>query len=179
VGAPVGPLPSLVALLDELGRSGARLKLVRPENLHTTIAFLGDVPDDATSRLSGALDEAVKGTPPLAMRLRGVGAFPSAKRARVVWCGVADPAPLAALAARARERLAAAGFAGDEKDFRAHVTLARSTQDAPDEATYRFLEQHGRDELGEWRLEDVRLFQSVLGPHGPTYTVLHAARLEA
>src|SRR5205809_606055 len=83
-GSPVGPLPSLVALLDELGRSGARIKLVQPENLHTTIAFLGDVPDDATSRLSGALDEAVKGTPPLAMRLRGVGAFPSAKRARVV-----------------------------------------------------------------------------------------------
>ena len=56
--------------------------------------------------------------------------------------------------------------------------MARSRGDAPDEATYRFLQAHGRDELDEWRLADVRLFKSTLGPHGPSYEALHVARLE-
>jgi 2'-5' RNA ligase len=58
------------------------------------------------------------------------------------------------------------------------VTIARSKRDEPDEAAYRFLQAHGRDELGEWRLADVRLFKSELGPHGPTYEALHVAPLE-
>jgi len=179
VGIPLKAEPALVALLDALDATGADLKVVAPDHLHLTLSFLGDVPDDAAGPLARALDDATRGERAFPLALAGVGAFPSARRARVVWAGARDPARVSALAAKVRASLAAAGHQGDDKDFRAHVTLARVRSDRGADKVERFLQAHGRDELPTVPVEEVVLFRSTLGPHGPAYDRVHVARLGA
>lgn len=177
VGVPVPAEPPLVALLDGLAATGADLKVVDPAQLHVTLSFLGQVPDEAAPRIAAALDEAARPFAPFKLRLQGVGAFPSARRPRVVWAGSKDAEPLVKLANATRDTLRAAGFAGDDKDFRAHVTLARTRSEARIAGAVAFLRDHGRDELPEVPVRDVRLYRSVLSPGGPAYEVVHAAAL--
>lgn len=176
VSAPVQP--PLVALLDELARPRG-VKPVEPQNLHFTLSFLGQVEDDARDAIAAALADATRGVAPFCAHLRGVGAFPSARRPRVVWAGVEDPRPLSALATRVGEALAARGLHGDDKDFRAHLTLARvKAERAPDELI-RFLRAHGQDDLYDLDVREVTLYRSVPSPTGPTYEPLAGAALEA
>lgn len=179
VGVPVGPLPGLVRLLEGLDASGADLKTTLPEKLHVTLSFLGDVPEDATPVLAAALDSAAAGRPAFTIKLRGVGAFPHARRPRVVWVGLEDPRALVDLALATRARLDATGFPGDGKDFRAHVTLARVRSERGLDGAVRFLRDHGRDDAGEVEVRDVRLYRSTLGTGGAQHEVLHVAPLEA
>lgn len=101
----------------------AGLRWSEPEAWHLTLAFLGDIPATDVPRLSAALDAGAGGHEVGELRTSGLGAFPSASRARVAWCGVADPSGrLTELAEAVREGLALP--AGEP--FRAHVTLARA-----------------------------------------------------
>ena len=179
VGVPVGPLPPLVRLLEGLDACGADVRTVQPEQLHLTLSFLGSVPDDAAAPLSAALDASTRAFRPFRMRLKGVGAFPNARRPRVVWVALEDPKPMVDLALAVRGALRDAGFPGDDKDFRAHVTLARTRSEARLDRLVAFLRDHGRDDLADADVSEVRLYRSVLGPHGALHETVHAARLEA
>lgn len=179
VAVPAPADPPLVSLLEGLAALDADVKPVEPGNLHFTLSFLGDVADDATEPLGRALARACRHAHPFTLRLQGVGAFPSARRPRVVWVGVEDARPIAALATRVREELRAAGFDGDDKDFRAHLTLARVRSERGLDALVRFLQAHGHDAPGEVAVDHVSLYRSRLGPAGPTYDAVATARLEA
>lgn len=175
---PVPADPALTALLDEIGPLRADVRAVHPDHLHFTLSFLGEVPDEARGPLGDALAEAARPVEPFDIELHGVGAFPSARRPRVVWVGVRDPRPLVNLAQRTRDAFANAGHRGDDKDFRAHLTLARVKSERGLEEIVRFLMLHGNDELPTIRAHETRLFKSVLGPHGPSYETLAVAPLE-
>lgn len=179
VGVPVGPLPALVRLLEGLDASGADVRTVPAEQLHLTLAFLGQVPDEAAAPLAAALDEATRPFAAFDAQLSGVGAFPHARRPRVVWAGALDPRPLVTLALAVRGSLAAAGHPGDEKDFRAHVTLARVRSERDLDKIVAFLREHARDPLPTIPVREVRLYRSVLGPGGASHEIVHSAALEA
>lgn len=104
------------------------LRWVPQENWHVTLAFFGEVPETILPDLSARLERAAGRYAPMTVSFTGVGAFPSARRGRVLWTGMDGPLPvLSKLAAS----LAAGGRrAGvpyrDEKKFRAHLSLARA-----------------------------------------------------
>jgi RNA 2',3'-cyclic 3'-phosphodiesterase len=101
----------------------AGLRWSQPEAWHVTIGFLGDVPPTDVPRVLAALRAAGRPHQVAGLSTSGVGGFPSSSRARVVWCGVADPSgELSALADAVRGALAL----GTAEPFRAHVTLARA-----------------------------------------------------
>lgn len=102
-----------------------RASWVRPENLHLTLAFLGEVDPDRLPELTAALAGPVAACSSFAARTAAAGAFPEQGSMRVVWIGLEPGAELAALAARIREAVAGVGLPGDEKPFQPHVTLAR------------------------------------------------------
>lgn len=176
---PVPADPALKALLEEIGRLRADVRAVHPDHLHFTLSFLGQVPEEAKGPLGDALLEAARPVKPFDIDLRGVGAFPSARRPRVVWVGVRDPRPLVELAQRTRDAFAKAGHRGDDKDFRAHLTLARVRSERGLDELVRFLVLHGNDGLPTIRAEETRLYKSVLGSQGPSYETLAVAPLEA
>lgn len=113
-------------LARELKRSGADVKWVKPETMHLTLKFLGEVPDKEVPAVTGALERALAGREGLELALEGCGAFPSPKRPQVVWLGVAGQVEeLKDLARAVESELARLGFPPERRSFKAHLTLGR------------------------------------------------------
>lgn len=140
-----------------------RFRRPRPEGLHLTLHFLGDVPRERVPALGEAL-AAVAGLPAPYLRLAGTGAFPDPSRPRVLWVGVREePGTEGRLErlARATARALSAGELGGP--FRAHVTVAR-----PRDPRAGVPVAFGRLTIDEaWRPDAVDLLESVRG-EGPS-----------
>ena len=124
----VVPPPDVIGWTEALAESARRtddgLRWTRPEQRHLTLQFLGRV-DDADS-LAVPVAESVRRIAPFTLALGGGGAFPSPRRASVVWLGVATgAAELAEVAGVIAAATAPLGFGDDDRPFRAHLTLAR------------------------------------------------------
>ena len=108
----------------ELASVGTRLKLVEPENLHLTLAFIGEVPPPIVEAARRALGEVSLRR--FKIRLVGIGAFPTINRPRVVWVGVSEGREeLQVLAREVRASLKRHGVPFDKKEFVPHLTIAR------------------------------------------------------
>ncbi len=149
-----------------------------PGNLHLTLKFLGAVPETRIDSVAGALGEASLRARPFEARIRGLGAFPSADRPRVVWAGVEDGASeMIELARCVDAALAALGFPRDERPFSPHVTLGRVRRPGRDPALTDALAGAAAREFGRLRIPSASLMRSELGPRGARYTELAAVRL--
>ncbi len=169
---------------DRLKPSGAGVKWVRPEGMHLTLKFLGEVEDERLPGLPGALDRACRGRGALELELAGCGAFPGRGRPRVVWLGVAGQVgELAGLARALEESLARLGFAPEKRPFKAHLTLGRVRQGgrgrrAPDTRELsRLLAGLGAWQGPSFRAGKLALMQSTLTPRGAIYQPRHVISL--
>jgi nicotinamide-nucleotide amidase len=104
---------------------GDHARWVRPENLHVTLRFLGDIDPARVPSIVRNLRDATAGLRPFQIRLGRVAAFPSARRPRVVSFEVGPGEPLAELAEAVEQSVVKAGFEPEERRFRAHLTLGR------------------------------------------------------
>ena len=123
------PARDLQAKLAAWGKqaAGRRGRSMRQENLHLTLAFLGDTEAALLPQLI-ALAEGVR-FPPFRLPLDRVGYW---KHNRIVWCGAGEEPPaLTALVGDLRARLDAAGMRYDPKPFVSHVTLVRDASGLP------------------------------------------------
>lgn len=176
VAVEVGPRPAVVRLLDVLAASGADLKLVEPENLHVTLKFLGDVPDDALPAVEAAVRAAARPERPFTARLHRVGQFPPRGAARVWWVGMSGAEALVRIATRLESSLAPLGFPPEARPFTPHLTVARARSAAgADKARAATERVHVDDHVDVRR---VVLYRSDLGRDGPTYTPVVVAPLE-
>jgi 2'-5' RNA ligase len=163
--AVVPPAPVLEAVAATLGKPeipGARF--ARREQWHMTLQFLGNRVDldDVTEALG---DLSVRPGP---VRFGGFGAFPNERRARVLWLGVAEGAPLLAqVAAAVGVLLGPRGYPPEERDHHAHLTLARCKAPTDLQATLTAL---GSGFVGPaWTVDDVVLFESLTRSTGAKY----------
>lgn len=117
---------AVFGLLEEsLGGRALPGRPVPAGNWHFTLRFLGDTDEVAYERLLSELDR-VGWPSPFRVRLGGLGAFPRAARATVLWLGVSEgEEPLLDLAATVEESAQAAGFPEEERPFHPHLTLSR------------------------------------------------------
>lgn len=170
VAADIRPDERLKDILSGLRRSGADLKVVRPELLHVTVKFLGDTEEDMIDRIASKIEEAVRGVQPFDVRLAGMGAFPSLSNIRVVWVGMEDSGVLAQTAQRLDESLEGLGFERDKRGFKPHLTVARARSPSRMGAVQSILKEKAASDFGTYRVGSIRLKKSVLGPQGPTYS---------
>lgn len=115
-------LEALCRTRDALAQVKLRGHMTARENLHLTLAFLGEQPECAAPQIRRAMERAVGA--PFALTLAAPGRFRQ-ERGDLWWVGVQPCPPLSALARRLRRELVQSGFPVDEKPFRAHVTLGR------------------------------------------------------
>jgi 2'-5' RNA ligase len=174
-----GVLQGLVQALRQEGLPS--LRLVRPEGVHLTLKFLGEVPALLTEKIAVALDQAVTGVSPFQTQLHGLGGFPSLEAPRVLWVGLGDDlAPLQSLFRAVEGALRPLGLPAEERPFTPHLTLARLRDGTPPQERRRAGEALRRlagQEQAPLRVEGVSLMRSVLRPEGAVYTRLHRAAL--
>ena len=159
-------------VIETLRRPDDGVSWVKVENLHYTMRFLGEIGEDGLRRVTEAAVEAAAVIPRFDAELGGPGAFPSARRARVIWLGMrSGAAPLTDLAGALERALAKRGFEPEGRKFAAHLTLGR-VRDPREDWSAR-LEAAALPPAAPRRFAVDRLsvVQSQLNPKGAIYTV--------
>ena len=113
---------AVLGVQEEFRRRGVRGHFTKPENLHLTLAFIGEYPD------ADAVLDVLSAVPlrPFGLRLSGIGAFGD-----LWWAGMERCEALESYARALRRALAAADIPFDRKRFSPHVTLARRVVPGP------------------------------------------------
>ncbi|MEM1620035.1 MAG: RNA 2',3'-cyclic phosphodiesterase [Fervidicoccaceae archaeon] len=173
--------PDLVAKISELksliDSVGAPVKLVEDENLHVTLAFIGEVPEVLVDRVRNCLARVSR--PSFSAHLRGLGAFPSPQRPRVLWVGIEEGrAELEELHRAVSRNLISAGVGFRGSSFEPHVTIGRVKGARNIAVLTKILEQYSDFEVGWLKVSEFRLKRSVLTPRGPIYSTLASFPLQ-
>ena len=161
-------------LMERLRRAEAKVKWVAPENVHLTLKFLGDIPDTEISHVCDAVARAVSEVSPFKIDCVGAGAFPESSRPRTVWIGVGEGAEFVKeLYMAVDQSLHGLGLPAEGRRFKPHLTIGRVRGGGP--AT-RMLGQrigeHISFKAGQILVDEVVIFSSELGRHGPAYVPL-------
>jgi 2'-5' RNA ligase len=154
---------------------GVRASWPRPESLHLTLKFLGDVEAARVESLSNAATAAAAGLAPFGLTIEGAGAFPPRGLARTLWLGVRDDTEqLSRLQRRLEDECSAAGFPRESRPYKPHLTLARLRAFQRVELVAALSEAHHQTSFGPhaFRVSDFVLMRSELGPGGSRYTPL-------
>jgi 2'-5' RNA ligase len=149
----------------------------KPENLHVTVKFLGDVAADRLDALGAALATALAPVRPFGFAVRGFGAFPSLDRAQVLFADVDDAGrALAAVAGIVETVTADFGFRHEERPFTGHITVGRSKAGVDARAA---LAPVASRALGAVEVTALHVYESRLGGEGSTYVLRCRAALGA
>ena len=168
-------LKRLSEVQGTLVNTGADLKMVKPQNIHVTMRFLGNI----TPHMVDLIHEEMKkiSFAPFDIELRGLGAFPSLRYARVVWAGIRKGADeLTNIFNQLEPRLRRLGFKPDSKGFSPHLTIARVKTGRHKAELIRCVEDMADYEFGIIKADYLKLKKSVLTPKGPIYTTLREVR---
>lgn len=163
------------------GKADWRMRWVRPENLHFTLKFLGQVEVERIPALQDQL-RSFGDQPALSPSLEGLGSFPPTGRPKVLFLRVAEGfEAMAQLAEAVEERTQSLGFERERKAFHPHLTLGRVNRAKSSLAA--LLEQ-ARSRSGsfpelrrEAHLGQLTLYRSILGSGGARYEPLERVRL--
>jgi len=152
--------------------AGARVSWVPPQNLHVTVAFLGQITEPLVSALPSVLAPVAAGTPPFDMACAGLGVFPDEGNPRVIWAGVSSPGgELEQLYSRIVGALGETGFNLDGKPFRSHVTIGR-VRAVGDGGLADCLAVDAPEGFGETLVAELACYRSDLDPKGADYQLL-------
>jgi len=158
---------------QRLKRAQGDVRWVRPDLIHLTLVFLGNVPTDMLADLEKTVREALAPFGVLSMCVQGAGRFPPRGLPRTIWIGIEETGGgLARLQATLAEATSAFAEKPEDRAYTAHLTLGRVKSP-----------RGGRDLAGaidamsgvtgpSFEAREVTLFKSELSPQGPTYTPL-------
>jgi len=161
----------LMEVQKTLVNTGADLKIVEPQNIHVTMRFLGDISPNMIDSIYEEMEK-VSFTP-FEIELRGLGAFPTLKYARVVWAGIKGGAEkLADISNQLEPCLLRLGFRPDPKGFSPHLTIARVKSGRNKAELIRIIQELQDYQFGMIKAGCLKLKKSVLTPKGPIYSTL-------
>ena len=150
----------------------AFISWVKPGNIHVTLKFLGEVPEDKISDVFLATEKALEGIKKFRMSLKGMGAFPDFRRPRVVWIAAGSgEKELSNLASRVEEEMEKVGFPKENRKFSAHFTIGRVKSPKNIENLMELVKSSdfSTDEI---EVTEVVVMKSQLHPAGAIYTPL-------
>jgi 2'-5' RNA ligase len=172
VGEAQKQLQSRVRLSDR------GVKWVRPELMHLTLKFLGQVKDDEIREVCGVVEDVAGSRGSFELGIETIGYF-GGTSARVLWVGTgAGSKELARLADGIDRRLAAIGFAKETRAFTGHLTLCRIKNGRDGFELAYAVGNFGPFSAGSTFIDAVTVYQSELGRSGPVYTALASYKLK-
>ena len=158
------------------------VKWVRPDSIHLTLKFLGNIAVDMTAAITGAIEESARGIIPFHLRASELGVFPNLKRAQVAWVGMSGEVDkLSQLQERLESNLTPLGFTPESRSFTPHLTLARLSNRASLDDRQRFgkLIASTRFEAGDIEVDAISLIRSQLTRGGAIYSRLSLVRFKS
>jgi RNA 2',3'-cyclic 3'-phosphodiesterase len=160
-------------LQEKLRQASADVKWVRPEGIHLTLKFLGNISLPDVERLAQSLSSVIGTQESFDLRIVGLGGFPNDRNPRVIWVGLDRGAEKACSLQRViEEETRKARFPSENRAFQPHLTLGRVRSSKGRDALAQMVAMHKSVEIGAFSAEAVYLFKSELKPSGAVYTKL-------
>ena len=173
VRASMATISALGATVEKLARSAKDLRWVSPTTYHVTLKYLGWVQPEITPALVDAIAAATRGVAPFAVRVRGLGAFPSVAAAKVLYAGVEPSPALADLAARIERAMVDLGFPAETRPYTPHITIARTETRPLESLVLPMSEQM----FSESKVEVIALIETRTNSSGSDYSDLRKIAL--
>ncbi|MBZ5610389.1 MAG: RNA 2',3'-cyclic phosphodiesterase [Acidobacteriia bacterium] len=170
IDLPEDILERLERLLMHL-RPAAHLKWSPVYNLHLTLKFIGEWPEEKLPQLKAALCS-MPARPPIPADVKGLGWYPNPHHPRVFWVGVQAGEALPALVRDIDAALTPLGVAPEDRAFSAHLTLARIKDPVPLQALRNAIAQLESLDFGAFTVDRFYLYRSQPGAAGSIYTKL-------
>ncbi len=168
---------ALAALQTELRRAGADVSWTKPESIHLTLKFLGEVDEGWINEIEKACVDTASEFQPFTLKLNGTGVFPNSRQPRVLWAGLSgEVEKTVEMQKRLDEKLAPFGFARDEKEFRPHLTIGRVKSNRKTRELIALADSYRLPPLS-FNVNEFVLMKSELHPAGARYTCLAKAHL--
>jgi 2'-5' RNA ligase len=162
---------TIEALSNELRPLDKTWKWVAANNLHLTLKFLGEIPEERVAQIQEALTR-VPVPEPIAVEFRGLGFFPNERRPRVLWVAISEPQAIKVLAGEIDDALLAIGMPKEAREYSPHLTLARCEVGRISPDLQRALTVRGTETFGAMEAAQFHLVQSRLKPSGAEYSTL-------
>ena len=155
-----------------------RINWVAPENLHVTLQFLGNVPDEVLPQVLSIASEVAIQTPAFGFPVRQVACVPPTGPVRMLWVRVGDPTGrMTELHGELSTALTPLGLKGQSRSFKPHITLARAKSTRSLGRIRKAVAQLPRGDFGTVDCAELVAYASVLTPTGPVYTALATPKL--
>jgi len=171
----------LVALQENLAKTGADVKWVEHDNLHLTLLFLGEVDQRDLVDVCRVVADATATQQVFPMSIEKAGCFGSPRRPRTIWVGVGNgKLEVCKLHDVIEPALLDLGcYRREERDFTPHLTLGRVKSAPTSNTMAAALAKHAAWKGGETMVRELLVMGSELTSNGPVYTVLSRARLKS
>jgi RNA 2',3'-cyclic 3'-phosphodiesterase len=175
---PESVLSRIRELQDRLKDERFSVRWTRPESIHLTLKFLGDVPESEVDGIAAAMDVAAAEKPPFSLHAKGLGVFPGIKRAKVIWIGLGgDLEPLKTICADLESSLERVGFPKETRPFKGHLTIGRPKGQIDPKRLGDVLGSFSAFASEPFEAGELILYKSDLKPSGAVYTKLKSVLL--
>ncbi|MBN1105341.1 MAG: RNA 2',3'-cyclic phosphodiesterase [Deltaproteobacteria bacterium] len=157
-----------------LRKSRLDARWVKPENMHLTIHFLGNIPTESVHAMEEPIRKLCLTTAPFHISLRGMGCFPNSRNPRVLWIGLeGDLDRMGRLRDSLQDQMQAFGVKEEKRPFKPHLTLGRFRGASRAHRELEDILTQYRDLTGPVStLRELILFKSDLKPGGAVYSKL-------
>lgn len=162
----------------QAGLAAKRFKIrwVKPENIHLTLVFLGDIHPRVLDGVNQAVTETARRFTPIHLSAGGLGVFPGIRRPRVVFLGLTgEIKPLRRLRAslsNALEKVSALDYRVEKRPFKAHLTLGRVKGRIDSRKLAAAMEGIQEIPVAPLTIDTIHVFKSDLRPSYAIYTKL-------
>lgn len=164
---------------ESLYNCRSKVSWMRLDRMHLTLKFLGDVKEEMSKDILRVLSGVVAPHQSFTLEAAGLGCFPDLKKPRVIWVGIHEDSEgsLSTIYNTLEESLLSIGFNREERRFHPHLTLGRIKEVFNEEWKERIPLLKDQT-FGQFKVESICLFSSVLKPTGTVYIKLGEAKLK-
>ena len=172
INIPASIRKQIAEFQSALKRHDVRVSWTKPENIHITLKFLGDVEIMRIDEISNAVVTACQDVESFVLAIKGTGFFPNRRNPKVLWIGCeGDVETLFSLYNQIEQQLFLAGFKKEKRKYSSHLTIGRVKSNFGIQSVVNEMETSSFDG-GEFEVKHVNVMKSVLNPNGAIYTVL-------
>jgi len=161
---------ALAELQGELKKTGADIRWVKPDNVHLTLKFLGNIEEKIISTIVQVIQGTCNKYTPFNLEIKEIGFFPDMKSPRIIWVGINGNTTIAGMQSEIDSGLSSLGFEREKRNFAPHLTLGRFRTSRGKKFITEAVEQFRNRSFGVIGVTSLSLMRSDLHQAGAQYT---------
>jgi 2'-5' RNA ligase len=161
---------ALAELQQELKKTGADVRWVKPENIHLTLKFLGNIEKNIIDSIVQILTGTCNKFEVFTLEIKGTGVFPSVKSPRVIWVSANGKTTVTGIQLEIETGLSSLGFEREKRTFTPHLTLGRFKTSQGKRPLLDKVELFKDNSYGVIDVRSISIMRSDLSPAGAKYT---------